>query len=132
MLTFKPLYFIITLFLLIIEILIALYIHDAFIRPYVGDFLVVMLIYCCVKAFFKWSVNATALGVLLFSYLVEILQYFKIVKVLGLQDITFARVIIGTDFAWADMLAYTLGIAFVLLVEKLHFQKHDIINKEIS
>lgn len=130
--TFKPCYFITALIILITEVLIALYVHDTFIRPYVGDFLVVILIYCFVRAFFTWPVIATALGVLLFSYAVEVLQYFKIVNILCLQDITFARIIIGTDFAWADMLAYTLGIAFVLLVEKLRFQKHDIVHKETS
>ena len=34
-------YFVIFLLLLIIEVLIALYVHDDFIRPYIGDVLVI-------------------------------------------------------------------------------------------
>lgn len=60
----------------------------------------------------------TALSVLLFSYSIEILQYFHIVNILGLQDIHIARVIIGTSFAWMDLIAYTLGIGIVLYLEK--------------
>lgn len=125
MLHFKPSYFLTFLLLLFTEILIALYVHDAFIRPYVGDFLVVILIYCFVRAFFNVSVAAAAIGVLLFSYMIETLQYFKMVKVLGLQDIKLARIIIGTDFSWLDMLAYTLGIAFVILMEKYYLGQRN-------
>lgn len=60
----------------------------------------------------------TALSVLLFSYSIEILQYFHIVNIPGLQDIQIARVIIGTSFAWMDLIAYTLGIGIVLYLEK--------------
>ncbi len=58
-----------------------------------------------------------ALVALLFSYAIEALQYFKIVEIVGLEKSKFARVIIGTSFSWVDILAYTLGIVFVLLIE---------------
>ena len=35
--------------LLCIEILIGAFVHDAFVRPYVGDVLVVILIYCLIR-----------------------------------------------------------------------------------
>lgn len=59
----------------------------------------------------------TAIGVLIFSYFVEMLQYFNVVNVLGLQNSKVARVIIGTSFAWQDILAYTTGIIAVIVVE---------------
>lgn len=37
--------------LFIVETLIALFLRDAFIRPYMGDVLVVILIYCFVRIF---------------------------------------------------------------------------------
>ena len=37
--------------ILIIEIIIGVYIHDAFIRPYIGDVLVVILICCFIRIF---------------------------------------------------------------------------------
>ena len=102
-----------------LEVFIALYVHDDIIRPHIGDLLVVIMIYCFVKALFNWSVSATALATLLFAYLVEFLQYLKIVNVLGLQRSTLAKVVIGTYFSWIDILCYTAGIIIVLLAEKM-------------
>ncbi|NEZ55812.1 DUF2809 domain-containing protein [Leptolyngbyaceae cyanobacterium CCMR0082] len=104
--------------LLITEIYIGIFIKDDFIRPYMGDFLVVILIYAFVRAFFKYSINLTAIGVLLFSFLVEILQHFNIVDVLGLGSSRLARTVIGTSFSWEDFIAYSLGIIIVLVSEK--------------
>lgn len=115
---FNKTYFFAFLFLLITEILIALYLHDEIIRPYMGDLLVVILIYCFVKSFFATPVIPTAIGVLLFAYTIELLQYFRIVEVLGLQHSAFARVIIGISFEWIDMLAYTAGALLIVFVEK--------------
>lgn len=92
---------------------------DAIIRPYGGDFLVVILIYCFVRTFFDTPVLRTAIGVLLFSYFIEITQYFHLVNLLGLQDCKIARIVMGTYFSFVDMLAYTLGILLVLIIEKL-------------
>ena len=110
-------YFIAAVLLLLVEIFIGFYVHDAIIRPYGGDFLVVILIYCLVKSFFNTPVFKTALYVLLFSYVVEGLQYVGIIDILGLEHSRIARIIIGTSFAWTDMLMYTLGIVLVLLTE---------------
>lgn len=60
----------------------------------------------------------TAIAVLLFSYLVEILQYFNIIEILGLQHLRWARIIIGTSFAWQDLAAYTAGTGLVILFEQ--------------
>jgi Rad3-related DNA helicase len=117
-LTFSPRYFRATLFLLLIEVLIALYAHDRIIRPYIGDLIVVILIYCFVKSFLNTPVWPTAIGVLIFSYTIEVLQYFDLVHLLGLQDSEIARIVIGTSFAWADLLAYTVGIVILLFFER--------------
>ena len=47
-LKFKRSYFLWTITLIFIEIVIALFVHDGIVRPYGGDFLVVILIYCFV------------------------------------------------------------------------------------
>jgi hypothetical protein len=124
MLTFNRKFFLLALALFIIEVLIALYVRDAFVRPYVGDYLVVMLIYCGVRTFFKVPVVKTAIGVLLFSYLIETLQYFQIVNRLGLQDNTVARTVIGYGFDWMDMVAYTLGALTILFLERKNLNKN--------
>jgi hypothetical protein len=114
---FRKKYFIPALILLIVEILIALYVHDAIIRPYIGDYLVVILLYCLLQSFINAPVVPAAIIVLIFSFVIETLQYFKIVEVLGLQHSTLARVIIGTSFHWIDLVMYALGIVTVLLIE---------------
>ena len=118
MLTFNPRYFLFATILFITEILIALFVHDRIIRPYVGDYLVVILIYCAVRTFFQAPVLKVAIGVLLFSYLVEVLQYFKIVDRLGLAENVIAKTVIGYGFEWLDMLAYTLGVMSVVIIER--------------
>lgn len=115
---FHKKYFLLTLFLFIIEIFIALYVKDSIIRPYGGDFLVVILLYFFVKTFWKGSNIQIAISVLLFAYLIEILQYFQLVKLLGLEGNRFAEIAIGTGFSWWDLLAYTLGILVVYFLDK--------------
>lgn len=118
-LKFNRQYLILSLLFFLIEVLIALYVDDSFIRPYFGDFLVVILIYCFVKSFLNTPFWQTALGVLIFSYGVETLQYFNIVETLGLQHSKLARIVIGSSFEWLDVVAYTAGIALVIFVEKI-------------
>jgi len=118
-LRFSPLYFGLTVLIFVIEVLIAAYLQDGFIRPYAGDFLVVILIYCFVRSFVQAPVVPVALAVLAFSYLVETLQYFNIVKLLGLEHSRIANIVIGNYFTWVDIIAYTLGIGFTILIEKI-------------
>ena len=118
MLVFKKRYLLLTVALFIIEVLIALFLHDGVIRPYIGDLLVVILIYCFIKTFFPVKVLPAALAVLLFAYAVEGLQYLHFVKWLRLQHSKLAIIVLGNSFAWTDMLAYTVGIAIVLLAER--------------
>lgn len=120
---FNKLYFFLTILLLLVEILIAVYIDDRFIRPYGGDYLVVMLIYCFVKSFTNVKVKPACIFVLLFSYFIEVLQYFKIVKLLHLQHFKIANVVIGTSFSWTDIIAYTAGIISILIIELVIFKR---------
>ena len=115
---FNAYYFYWTVLLFITEVYIGVFVKDDFVRPYMGDFLVGILIYTFIRAFFKYSIINTAIGVLLFAFLVEILQHFNIVDVLGLGSSQLARTVIGTSFDWEDFIAYTLGIVTVLGCER--------------
>jgi hypothetical protein len=114
---FNKTYFRLTIILFLIEVAIALFIKDRFIRPYLGDVLVVILIYCFVKSLVKISVHKAAVLVLLFAFCIEILQYINIVQKLKLQHNTVAKTVIGTSFSWEDILAYLAGILIVIAVE---------------
>ena len=118
MFRFSPRYFLLSLLILGVEIFIAVCLHDGFIRPYVGDFLVVILLYCLVKSFLNMPVLITGLAVLLFAYLIETLQFFRLADRLHLQHHSWPRIMLGDYFTWTDILAYTLGIASVLILEK--------------
>lgn len=122
-LKFNKVYFILTISLLVVEILIATYAHDRIIRPYVGDLLVVILLYCFVRSFLNTPVLATSVAVLLFAYMIETLQYFTIVNKLGLQNSSLARTVIGTSFEWIDIVAYTCGAIMVIIAEKIISEK---------
>ena len=119
MFCFNLRYLLVTLLLLVVEILIAAYVHDNFIRPYAGDFLVVILLYCFVKSFVKAPPLPVACGVLLFSFCIEALQYFQFLSWLGWQDYKLARIVLGSSFSPVDLLAYVLGTAMVLLIERI-------------
>lgn len=125
MLKFNSRYFVLAILILIIEISIAIYVHDSFIRPYIGDLLVVIFIYCFLKSFVSLSTSKAALYVLLFSYFVETLQYFRIVQYLGFQRNDLARIIIGTSFDWKDILMYTIGIVTVVIIESVFSSENN-------
>lgn len=114
---FNAYYFYWTVLLFLTEVYIGVFVKDDFVRPYMGDFLVVILIYTFIRTFFKYPIINTSIGVLLFSFLVETLQYFKIVEILGLESNRLARTVIGTSFVWEDFIFYTLGIVTVLICE---------------
>src|ERR1700731_187845 len=119
MLIFNKTYFLLALLLLLTEVYIGCYMHDSIIRPYGGDFLVVILLYCLVKSFFNFPVLLTAVWVLVFAYIVEVSQYYHLVNLLGLQDFKLAKILLGTSFSFIDMLTYTLGIGLVIGAENL-------------
>lgn len=105
------------LVLLAAEVCIALFVHDAFVRPYLGDVLMIVLLYCLGRGPLgckgKWLVPiVTTLGAA-----AEILQYFCLADRLGLGPASPLRVILGSTFDWADLLCYLAGGALLVLWE---------------
>ncbi len=102
--------------LLIIEALIALYVHDDFVRPYIGDVLVVMVLYCFIRIFNPDKMMLMPLYIFVFAAGVEVLQYFNVVEVLRLQNNTFLRVLIGSVFDIKDIICYGIGCAVIVAI----------------
>ena len=113
-------YAIITIILLTIEVLIALFIHDDFVRPYIGDVLVVMVIYTFIRIFVPERVRMLPSYILCLAVLVEILQYFRIVELLGLQDNRFFSVLIGSVFDMKDIICYALGCTLIVIGQMVY------------
>lgn len=121
---FNVRYFLTTVLLFITEVVIAVYAHDAFIRPLFGDLLVVILIYCFIKSFFNSDPFNTAIAVLIFSFFIETSQYFHLAQRLGLGNSTLAVTVMGSYFSFADLFMYILGTIIILIIEKFKKDKY--------
>lgn len=96
----------ITLF--VVEVIIATQLNGYhFIRAYFGDFLVVILVYCTVKAVWNVEPKRLAIGVFAFATIVELAQLFRVADVLQLTG--WARMVVGTSFSFHDLLMYAAG-----------------------
>ncbi len=118
MLRFQKTYFFLAIGIFLLEVIIANYWNDSFIRPVLGDFLVVILIYCSLRTFLNIAPIPLALGVLAFAFSVEALQYFRFADYIGWKNTALRRMTLGSTFDWRDLVAYTLGISLVILVEQ--------------
>ena len=107
--------------LLFAEIMIALFAHDDFIRPYIGDVFVTILICCLCRMFFPKGVPALPVYVFAFAVFVELMQFFQIVKLLGLENSTFISTIIGTTFSAVDLICYGIGCFVFWGAEKIAY-----------
>lgn len=106
-----------TVILLWIEIFIALYVHDSFVRPYIGDVLVVVVIYTFIRTFIPEKCSMLPLYIFLFATGVEILQLIHFVGLLGLEENGFFRILIGSVFDLKDVLCYAIGCFILGLYE---------------
>jgi len=102
---------------LLTEILIALFVHDSFVRPYGGDVLVTVLICAFARIFFPEKIKLLPVYVCIFAFAVEIGQYFDYVKLLDLDGNAFFSILMGRSFSLADMLCYATGCAVFYLCE---------------
>lgn len=102
---------IISVLLLGIEILIGLFAHG-WVRGYLGDVLVVILLYTIVRTVMpnkdiRWFIIPTV--ILLFAFAVEFLQLWGFCDRFGITN-RLLRIIIGTGFSRIDLICYLIGI----------------------
>jgi len=116
MIKFRLSYFLVNVVLLLTLIFIAVFVTDQFIRPFVGDVLVVIWLYFFIKCWLDIPSIGLSIIVLLFAYCIETAQYFGLVYRLNLQDIKIVHIIIGSTFDVSDLFAYTFGWAAILIV----------------
>ena len=109
--------------LLLIEILIALFVHDSFVRPYLGDVLVVIVVYCLIRIIVPERVHLLPLWVFIFAAGVEVLQIFHFVDRLGLGNITFFRVLMGSVFDIKDVICYAAGCLILGIYEYIIYRR---------
>ncbi|MGB5553598.1 MAG: DUF2809 domain-containing protein [Flavobacteriaceae bacterium] len=116
-------YFIISVLLFSIEVAIAIFLKEGFIRYSVGDFLVVILMYFFIRSFIKAKPLHIAIATLLIAYAVEFLQMANLLDYLDLRNNKWAAIIMGTHFSIEDLIAYTLGVVLVFYLDKGIFRR---------
>ena len=119
-------YLLLTILIFIVEVLIATVLKDNFfIRAYLGDVIVMMLLYTFVKSFFTVNETKLILGIFAFSCLVEFAQFFNIAEKLGFQPGSLMYIVIGNSFSWIDILCYAVGCLILYLIVKLKSNQQE-------
>ncbi len=114
----RLIYGLFTALLLGTEILIALFAHGP-VRSYLGDVLVVILIYTLLRTISPERPKSRYILpslILIFSFAVEFLQLWGFCDRLSITD-KFLRTLIGTSFSVTDLLCYAVGIIPCFLYE---------------
>ncbi|WP_312824100.1 DUF2809 domain-containing protein [Epilithonimonas sp.] len=113
--------FLIAIFIFLVEVLIATKLKDIFfVRAYLGDVFVVMLMYYFIKAFFEINPTKLIIGVFIFSCLIEFAQYFHFGELMGFKDNRVMMIILGNSFSWGDILFYFVGCLILFLLSKIN------------
>ena len=107
----RLIYGLISILLLGIEILIGLF-GQGWVRIYLGDVLVVILLYTIVRTIIPnkkmpWFIIPSA--ILVFAFIVEFLQLWGFCDRFGITN-EFLRIIIGTGYSNVDLMCYCIGI----------------------
>lgn len=115
-------YVLIFLILLMTEAAIALWVRDDFIRPYLGDVLVTVLLYFFLRIFIRkpgwWLVT----GVFVLAAAVEVSQYFNLVELLHLEGSRFFRIVLGSTFDFKDIACYFVGCLLAGIWQYVEFR----------
>lgn len=97
-----------------IEILIALFVHDEFVRPYLGDILAVVCVYFLARIFLHNKPRYLSVFVTAFAFVVELVQLTPLSEHLPSP----LSVIVGGTFDVKDLLCYLVGGAACFLLDK--------------
>lgn len=114
---FNKKYFIAFIIIFLIEVAIALWVHDAFVRPYIGDILVMILMYTFIRIFLPNKLKLLPVYLFSFATAIEMLQYLKIVERFNINNKVIVT-IIGTTFDFADIICYVIGALLLLIWER--------------
>ena len=109
--------------LLAVEVCIALFVNDAFIRPYVGDMLVTLLLCSLCRVIVPNQVRLLPLYVFIFAACVEVGQYFDLVALLGLADNRILSIALGRTFSWMDIVCYGIGCVVAVWLDRILIKK---------
>lgn len=103
----------------LIEVIIALFIHDKIIRPYIGDILVIILMYTFIRGFIKRQIKFLPIYLFIFATFVEVIQFLNIVELMDLKNSKVLSVIIGSTFDMKDIICYFIGSIILMIWNRI-------------
>lgn len=107
--------------LFFIEYYIARYVHDQIIRPYIGDLLVVIVIYCFIRMFIPRKYPFLPLAIFVFSALVEGSQALQLTEHIKALEHRIFRIILGATFDLKDIGCYFVGCVLIGIFEYIRW-----------
>ena len=94
------------------------------INTYLGDALWALMIYLLVATFFTNKKKKTVASIsLLFCYTIEVSQLYHAPWIDRIRNTTLGGLVLGFGFLWTDIVAYTLGVGFGVILEWLIYYK---------
>ncbi len=90
---------------------------SGWIRGYLGDILVIMLIYSVLMTALDVNKKSVVLFTLIVAFIIEFSQYFKLAELLGFEKGSLAYIVLGNTFSVEDLVCYVVGGLIVLMVE---------------
>lgn len=92
----------------------------AFIPLWIGDALWAVMIYLLMRMIFiHTSVIKIAAWSLTFCFAIEISQVYQAPWINHIRSTLIGHLILGQGFLWSDLIAYTVGILTIVIVESL-------------
>lgn len=113
----RKIYAVLFLLLMLTEIYIALFVTNVFVRSYLGDVFITLLICFFVQALFRKRIHFLSIYVFVFSVIVEVCQYFDVVKLLNLDGCKFISVWFGRYFSFYDIICYAAGCIIYAIID---------------
>lgn len=100
---------VLALALFALEVYIGAKVHDTFVRPYLGDVLVVILVHAIVRTFVTLPWRWVLPGVVVFAFAVEGLQAVHMADLLGLRPGSIPAIVLGSQADLRDLVCYLVG-----------------------
>ena len=93
--------------------------HYLQLGKYPGDALWTIMVFLMVGIIQprRRSIEVGAIA-LFISYIVEFGQLYRAPWIVSIRSTTIGHLILGSDFAWADLAAYTLGAALAVIIDQ--------------
>lgn len=114
--SFNKRYFTPFLLVLVAEIAIAIFYFHRFVRGFLGDVLVIPLLYYLLRAISSVRHRPALIFVLALAFLIEGLQLLDLTKLLS-TDNSIVQIVLGNTFDGFDLLAYLIGALAVYFIE---------------